>query len=60
MATSWVLPSEGVSTALPLRSAALLTLGLTTIEAPPVATPEMILTLPPDFWKASMAGFGPT
>jgi len=46
---------------LPLRSAAPLTLGLTTIEAPPVATPEMILMAePPDFWNALMAGFGPT
>src|SRR5580704_5504533 len=33
----------------------------TTTEAPPVATPEMILmALPLDFCQALMAGFGPT
>jgi hypothetical protein len=34
---------------------------VTTIEAPPVAAPEMILiALPFDFCQALMAGFGPT
>ena len=61
MATSWVFPRDGVSTTLPLRPAALVMLGLTTTEAPPVAAPEMILMpVPPDFWKALIAGFGPT
>ncbi len=60
-ATSWVFPSDGVSTIFPLRSAALVTPGLTTTDAPPVAAPEMILmAVPPDFWKALIAGFGPT
>src|SRR5215469_7487126 len=45
----------------PLSWAGLVMLFLTTTEAPPVATPEMILmALPLDFCQALMAGFGPT
>ena len=60
-ATSWVLPSDGVASVLPLSWEAEVMPFATTIEAPPVAAPEMILiALPPDFCQALMAGFGPT
>ena len=59
-ATSWVLPSCGVASFLPLRSAALLISGLTTRNAPPEVAPEMIrMASPFDLAKALMAGFGP-
>jgi hypothetical protein len=61
MATSWVLPSDGVAMPWPLSWAALVMDGFTTKEAPPVATPETILiAVPLDFCQALMAGFGPT
>ena len=60
-ATSWVLPSCGVASFLPFRSAALLMVGFTTRAAPPDVAPAMRRTAVPfDFWKALMAGLGPT
>ena len=60
-ATSWVLPSDGVASDLPLSWAAELTRFETITEAPPVATPEMILiAVPLDFCQALIAGLGPT
>src|SRR5437660_1323113 len=60
-ATSWVLPSEGVASDLPLSWAALVMPFLTTSEAPPAAAPEMILiAVPLDFCHALIAGLGPT
>src|SRR5207248_2074125 len=60
-ATSWVLPSCGDASFLPLRSAALLIDGFTTSPAPPDVAPAMSRTAwPLDFWKALIAGLGPT
>ena len=54
-----MLPSDGVASDLPLSWAAEVMPFLTTIDAPPVAAPEMIwMSL--DFCQAVMAGFGPT
>src|SRR3954465_9581405 len=58
-ATSWVLPSCGDATLLPLRSAALLMDGLTTRYAPPDAAPEMIFTPLFNLVQAVMVGLGP-
>src|ERR1700728_1298836 len=60
-ATSWVLPSDGVASDWPFSCAAPLMPDFTTIDAPPVAAPEMILmAVPLDFCQALIAGFGPT
>ena len=60
-ATSWVLPSDGDPTFLPLRSAAVLISGFTTRNAPPEAVPAtMRMAAPFDLLYALMAGFGPT
>src|SRR5215468_4512334 len=60
-ATSWVLPTDGVASDLPLSCAALVMPFFTTREAPPEAAPEMILTAVPwDFCHALIAGLGPT
>ena len=60
-ATSWVLPRDGVASDCPFSAAAPLTFGFTTMDAPPVATPETILiAVPPDFCQALLAGLGPT
>ena len=46
---SWVLPSCGVLTFLPLRSAAVLIEGSTTNDVPPVAAPATTVTAwPPE------------
>ena len=59
-ATSCVLPSWGVATFWPFRSAALLMLGLTTRAAPPEVAPAMIRRASPfDFTKALIVGLGP-
>ena len=58
-ATSWVLPSWGDATVLPLRSAALLIDGLTTKYAPPEAEPETIFTPLSSLVHAVMVGLGP-
>ena len=56
-----MLPSDGVATDCPLSCAAEVMDGLTTTEAPPVATPETILiAVPFDFCQVLIAGFGPT
>ena len=56
-----MLPSDGVASDWPLSWEAEVMPFLTTIDAPPVAAPEMILmALPFDFCQALMAGFGPT
>ena len=57
--TSWVLPSCGVATTLPLRSAALLMSGFTTKYAPPEDAPEMTLTPLSNWVHAVIVGFGP-
>ncbi len=60
-ATSWVLPSAGVASDLPLSWGALVMPFFTTREAPPEAAPEMILmAVPLDFCHALIAGLGPT
>src|SRR6516164_9513571 len=60
-ATSWVLPSDGVASDLPLSWAAELMPPLTTSDAPPEAAPATILmAVPLDFCQALMAGLGPT
>ena len=60
-ATSWVLPSDGLARDCPLSCEAAVTDGFTTMDAPPVATPEMTLIAAPfDFCQALIAGFGPT
>ena len=58
-ATSWVLPSCGDATTLPLRSAALLIDLLTTKYAPPDAEPETIFTPLFSFVHAVIVGLGP-
>src|SRR5439155_16382531 len=60
-ATSWVPPSWGEATFLPLRSDAVAIARLTTSDAPPDVEPATIRTaFPPDRWNALIAGFGPT
>ena len=55
-----MLPSWGVATFLPFRSAALLIFGLTTSAAPAeVAPATMRIASPFDLEKALMAGLGP-
>ena len=52
-----MLPSFGVESVLPLRSFALLIVGLTTSDAPPEVAPDTILMAwPLDFWNRLMAG----
>ncbi len=59
-ATSCVLPSCGVASFLPTRSAGVVISGCTTSAAPPdVAPATMRIASPSDFAKALMAGFGP-
>ena len=59
-ATSWVLPSCGVASFLPRRSAADVISGLTTRNAPPDVAPAMIrIASPFDLAKALIAGLGP-
>jgi hypothetical protein len=59
-ATSCVLPSWGVATFLPLRSAALLISGFTTREAPADVAPATIRNASPlDFAKPLIVGLGP-
>ena len=54
-----MLPSDGVASDLPLSWAAEVMPFLTTIDAPPVAAPEIIWMLLA-FCQAVIAGFGPT
>jgi hypothetical protein len=59
-ATSWVLPSWGVASFLPRRSAGPEMEGLTTRAAPPEVAPATMRTAsPPERAKALMAGLGP-
>ena len=59
-ATSCVLPSWGVATFWPFRSAAELMVGLTTSEAPPEVAPATMRRASPfDFTKPLMVGLGP-
>ena len=58
---SCVPPSCGVASFLPLRSATLVMLGLTTRNAPPEVLPAMMrMALPLDRANAVTAGLGPT
>ena len=58
-ATSWVLPSDGVASVLPIRSSAESMSCATTSEAPPDVVPATRVTSPPDSANALMAGLGP-
>ena len=59
-ATSCVLPSCGVASFLPIRSAGFVIDGCTTRAAPPeVAPATMRIAFPSDFANALIAGFGP-
>ena len=56
-----MLPSDGLASDCPLSCVAEVIAGFTTMEAPPVATPETILiAVPFDFCQALIAGLGPT
>src|SRR5690242_965200 len=60
-ATSCVLPSCGLASFVPLSWLGLVIEGFTTRNAPPDASPEMILiAVPCDFCHALIAGLGPT